>query len=110
MNLTELKNRLIQEGYNDNQVTESTAERLLSLKGRAAEMLKRWYINGEKPFFEAVNGIDSSFLVEKLHMKDPALIIAYAMLEEDPEENSRYFIHLSNNIIGFYPTASSSNN
>ena len=36
-------------------------------------------------------------------MKDPAIIIAYAMLLDDPKVNSEYFKDLSENRVGFYP-------
>lgn len=103
MDITQLKNRLLKEGYADNIVTEATAKRLMSLKGNAAKMLREWFEYGHIPSFECIDGVDSKFLCEKLHMKAPAVIIAYAMLEDSPVENAKYFKHLSNNIIGFYP-------
>lgn len=98
-----LKSRLIEDGYADNDTTAETAKRLLSFKGRAAQMLDEWLLNETMPHFEPIDGVGSDFLLSKLKMKAPALIIAYAMLEADPLENSNYFKHLSENIIGFYP-------
>lgn len=99
-----LKSRLSKEGYLNNSVTEATAHRLLSLEGEAYSMLVDWLENGTKPSFGSIEGVDSSFLVDRLQMKDPALIIAYAMLKENPTENAAYFHKLADNIIGFYPS------
>lgn len=99
-----LKSRLVKEGYANNSVTEATAKRLLSFSGEAASMLVDWLENGTKPSFGYLGGVDSSFLVDKLKMKAPALIIAYVMLKEAPEENAAYFKNLADNIIDFYPT------
>ena len=43
------------------------------------------------------------FLQDQLKMKAPALAIAHAMLEAQPEENANYFKKLAKNIINFYP-------
>lgn len=99
-----LKSRLVKEGYANNSATEATVKRLLSFSGEAASMLIEWLENGTKPSFGSLGGVDSSFLVDKLKMKAPALIIAYVMLKEDPKENAAYFKKLADNIIGFYPT------
>lgn len=98
-----VKSCLIKTGYADNSVTEATAHRLLSLNGDAAKMLENWLKTGEQPSFKPINDVDSNFLVDKLKMKVPALIIAYAMLIDSPKENADYFKTLANNIIGFYP-------
>lgn len=99
-----LKSRLVKEGYANNSVTDATAERLLSFSGEAASMLIAWLENGTEPSFDSLGGVDSSFLVDKLKMKAPALIIAYVMLKEDTNGNAAYFKKLADNIIGFYPT------
>ena len=52
---------------------------------------------------DAIEGVDSDFLKDKLCMKEPAIIIAYAILLDDPKEISEYFKHLSENRVGFYP-------
>lgn len=104
MDIKELKNLLVEKaGYPDNGVTEQTARRLLSFGGKASEMLKAWIENGAEPHFGAVEGIDSEFLRKKLGMKAPALIIAYAMLEVDPEENAAYLKNLAENRIEYHP-------
>ena len=66
-------------------------------------MLYDWIYNGVLPSFEPICGIDSEFLLNRLNMRAPALIIAHSMLEEEPEENASYFKKLADNIIGFYP-------
>lgn len=98
-----IKKALLAEGYADNKPTEATVDRLLSLKGTPAEMLKKWIEEKQQPDFESIEGVDSLFLRTKLRMKQPAIIIAYAMLLDNPKENADYFKHLANNQIGFYP-------
>lgn len=98
-----IKSHLLKDGYHDNSSTNETARRLLSLSGEPASMLSAWVENGTIPTFEAIQGVDSTFLIDMLHMKSPALIIAYAMLKDDPTENASYFKKLADNIIGFYP-------
>lgn len=83
----ELKSRLLQEGYVEANGIESTIDRLLSLEGHANEMLNAWVLEGKVPEFEAIEGIDSRVLREKLGMKEPAVIISYWMLEKDPKLN-----------------------
>ena len=103
MNTNILKKQLMETGYSDNQSTDSTVSRLNFLMGKPHEMLSKWIANREQPDFEAIEGVDSNFLRDNLQMKDPAIIIAYAMLLESPLENAAYFRHLSTNIVGFYP-------
>lgn len=103
MNFSIVKSSLLNAGYLDNSVTDSTVNRLLTLSGKSHEMLYDWIYNGVSPSFKPICGIDSEFLVNKLSMKAPALIIAYSMLEEKPEENAIYFKKLADNIVGFYP-------
>lgn len=98
-----LKSCLVKEGYANNSVTEATAKRLHSFNGEAASMLTEWLENGSEPSFGSLEGVNSSFLVDKLKLKAPALIIAYVMLKENPKENAAYFKKLVDNIIGFYP-------
>lgn len=99
-----IKQCLLADGYADSQATNDTVLRLLSLKGKARVMLKEWVELGKEPQFESINGVDSCFLRQRLKMKSAALILAYAMLLDAPIENADYFKHLSNNIIGFYPS------
>lgn len=103
MDKEQIKQLLYDCGYADNYLTDETVKRLLSLTGRPSEMLKGWIENGDMPTFGPIKGIGSEFLSSKLKMKVPALIIAYAMIEIEPEENARYFKYLSENITGFYP-------
>lgn len=103
MNKEIIKQRLLEDGYPDTQALEATIDRLYSLKGKPHELLESWLHEGKAPAFEAIEGVDSNFLKEKLSMKDPAIIIAFEMLLDDPKENSEYFKHLSENRIGFYP-------
>lgn len=107
MNAEELSKILVErEGYPDNGTTLATARRLLGFGGKAAEMLSRWIKDGEKPEFEAIEGVDSNFLRSRLDMKDPAVIISYAMLEADPKENAEYLKHLATDRIIFRPQIS----
>lgn len=99
-----IRQRLLADGYDDLPTTDDTVNRLLSLKGKANDMLTEWAEHGKKPEFEPIDGIDSGFLRQRLQMTDAAVIIAYAMLLDNPEENAVYFKHLADNIIGFYPT------
>lgn len=98
------RQRLLADGYEDLPTTDDTVKRLLSLKGKAHDMLTAWAEHGKRPEFGPINGIDSDFLRQRLQMKDAAVIIAYAMLLDNPEENAVYFKHLADNIIGFYPS------
>ena len=94
MDKEQLKSKLIANGYPPNHSVDMTCQRLLWLRGKPAEMLKMWYDKGIEPKFDAIGGIDSNFLKEKLLMKAPAIIIAYAMLLNSPKENSAYFKQL----------------
>ncbi len=100
-----LKERLLKDGYVDSPKTDETAKRLLSLTGKPLTMLEEWIELGIKPHFSAIEGVDYSFLQQRLSMKDAALIIAYSMLLDNPKDNASYFKHLADNIIGFYPTS-----
>lgn len=98
-----VKQKLLEDGYSDSKALDETVNRLVNLSGASFELLADWIYNGKTPAFMAIEGVDSNFLREKLNMKDPAIIIAYAMLLENAEENSKYFKYLSENIVGFYP-------
>lgn len=91
----ELKNRLIQEGYLEENGLDGTVNNLLNLEGQAAVMLKEWFEEGKLPEFEAIEGVDSKILREELKMKEPAIILSYGMLLKDPKMNS---VHLKNMI------------
>lgn len=100
---TILKQKLLAIGYTDDENLDQTVRRLLSMDGKAKEMLQNWMENGSSPSFEAIGGVSSDFLRERLAMKDPAVIIAYYMLLLDPEDNSRYFKHLADTLVDYFP-------
>ena len=85
----ELKNRLIQEGYIEEFGIDRTIDNLLNLDGKAAEMLRAWMNEGATPIFDAIEGIDSSILRERLKMKEPAIILSYGMLLKNVRINSK---------------------
>lgn len=103
MNKEIVKQKLLEAGYSDTQALDATINRLCDLKGKPNELLVSWIYEGKTPIFEAIEGVDSDFLKDKLCMKDPAIIIAFSMLIDEPKENSAYFKHLSENKVGFYP-------
>ena len=103
MNKEIVKQRLLEVGYTDAPALDATISRLCELKGEPFNLLVSWLYEGKAPTFDAIEGVDSDFLKDKLCMKEPAIIIAYAMLLDDPKENSEYFKHLSENRVGFYP-------
>ena len=103
MNKEIVKQKLLEIGYSNTSALDATVNRLCDLKGKPHELLVSWIYDDKTPIFETIEGIDSSFLKEKLCMKDPAVIIAYSMLLADAKENADYFKHLSENKIGFYP-------
>lgn len=83
-----LRECLLEVGYPDTLITDKSVEHLLNLKGVAAEMLKTWMETGKVTKFEAIEGIDRNFLRDNLKMKDPAIIMAYGMLLENPKYNA----------------------
>lgn len=86
-----LKERLLEVGYIDSPITDKAAEHLLTLKGKAAAMLQKWIDTGRIPSFESIEGIDKKFLRDTLRMKDPAIIMAYGMLLDNPKYNAMLF-------------------
>lgn len=86
-----LKERVLEIGYIDSPITEKAVEHLLALKGEAAAMLQKWYDSGRVDSFEAIEGIDKKFLRDTLRMKDPAIIMAYGMLLDNPKYNAMLF-------------------
>ena len=103
LNREELKARLITEGYAEQYGFEQTIDRLMNFDGKPKDMLKEWMETGEVPEFEAIQDIDIVFLRNKLRMKDPAIIIAYAMLLEDPHSNGMYLKRLAGNRMIYFP-------
>lgn len=91
----QLRYRLIQEGYTG-ELLDQTTQNLLKLKGTAAEMLDSWLEYGIAPKFDNIYGLDSTFLREQLKMKDPAIILSYGLLIDNPLQNSRYLKSLLN--------------
>lgn len=102
INREELKVRLITEGYADQYGFEQTIDRLINFDGKPGEMLKTWMKTGEISEFEAIQGIDVTFLRNKLRMKDPAIIIAYAILLADPQSNGMYLKRLAESRIIYH--------
>ena len=100
-NREELKARLIAEGYAGQYGFEQTIDRLINLDGKPKEMLNEWMETGKISEFEAINDIDVSFLRNKLEMKDPAIIISYAMLLANPQSNGMYLKRLVDRKIIF---------
>lgn len=99
-----LRKALIKEGYQNTTALDATINRLLALRAEPCALLEAWLYKDIEPQFDAIEGIDSVFLKEKLQMKNPAIILAYSMLLDSPKENAAYFIYLSENKIGFYPS------
>lgn len=86
-----LKELLLEAGYVDTPITEKTIEHLLQLKGEAASMLEKWCESGRVPSFNPIEGIDKKYLRDTLKMKDPAIIMAYGMLLDNPKYNAMLF-------------------
>ena len=89
IDLHKLRTRLIQEGYSG-VILDQTAKNLFQLDGKAAEMLNFWLEYGIAPNFDYIYGLNSTFLREQLKMKDPAIILSYGLLIDNPSRNSRY--------------------
>ncbi len=89
-----LKTRLLEEGYKEEYGLDETMDRLLNLNGDARLKLYEWLYEGKIPTFKAIEGVDSSILRENLQMKEPAIILSYAMLLHNPEINSIYLKNL----------------
>lgn len=89
ISIQQLKKRLAQEGYTG-LLLEQTAGDLLKLDGKAAEMLNSWLDNGIRPDFDDIEGVNSRLLREQYRMKEPAIILSYGMLLNNPVHNSSY--------------------
>lgn len=92
INRQQLRTRLVQEGYSG-ALLEQTTDDLIKLDGKAAEMLRSWLNDGIKPEFNDIEGLDSRLLREHYQMKEPAIILSYGMLMNNPVQNSK---HLKN--------------
>lgn len=88
-----LRQRLSREGYPE-QMLDSTVHNLLQLEGKAAHMLEAWLHKGIKPEFGDIEGVNSDILRNRLKMKEPAIILSYGMLVNNPSGNSGYFKNL----------------
>ena len=95
--------RLREAGYPDTPGFSNMVNRLVSLEGEAKTMLDKWLRDDEKVFFSEIDGVDSDYLRDSLGMKEPAIIISYAMLKLDPIANSEYFKNLVTNRNLFKP-------
>lgn len=91
----ELRRRLIKEEYPES-LLEQTTDNLLRLDGKAAEMLRSWLEYGTVPEFNDINGVSSAYLREHLKMKDPAIILSYGMLIDNPSRNSKFLKNMPN--------------
>ena len=85
---SKLKHLLINEGYIDSNGIEMTLDNLMNLTGLAAEMLEEWIKTGKVKQFEPIEGFDRNFLRNNMKMKDPAIILAYGMLLDNPKYNA----------------------
>lgn len=98
ISIQKLKKRLFQEGYRG-ALLEQTAGDLLKLDGEAADMLHSWIDFGTKPEFGDIEGLNSSILRNHYKMKDPAIILSYGMLMNNPVRNGKYLKSLLNRQI-----------
>lgn len=94
INKEELRERLLNEGYLEECGLDRTVENLLNLNRledkRAYQMLEKWIQTGKIDKFEPIEGIDYKFLKDTLHMKKPAIILAYGMLLYDAKRNALF--------------------
>lgn len=80
----EIKNRLLEEDYPNNEVLlKSVTRQLLSLEGKGKEALINWYEKGEVPKFE-IEGINPNYLKNNHNMSKAAIVLVYARLCDDP--------------------------
>lgn len=103
INKEKLRERLLQEGYIEANGLNGTIDRLVNLKGKALEMLVNWIDKGIIPEFEEIEGVDSTFLREQLEMKEPAIILSYGMLLNDPKDAAEKLKSLVTDRFDFYP-------
>ena len=103
MTKDDIKIRLISIGYPQTPGLDQTVDRLIGFTGEPKEMLEAWMERVVVPEFDSIYGISSSFLREKLGMKDPAIIIAFAMLLDNPKENADYLKQLVEKRFDFNP-------
>ena len=83
-----LKDMLLNEGYIESNGIEMTLDNLMNLTGEAAEMLQEYMETGKVRKFEPIEGFDRNFLRNEMKMKNPAIILAYGMLLDNPKYNA----------------------
>lgn len=103
---TLIRLRLRETGYPETPGLTDTVNRLATLDGEPKKMLDSWLRNNEEVIFSPIKGIDAAFLREKLGMKEPAIIISFAMLQNSPTSNSEYFKKLATQRNSFKPNNS----
>ena len=67
MNKEIVKQRLLEVGYTDAPALDATISRLCELKGEPFKLLVSWLYEGKAPTFDAIEGVDSDFLKDKLY-------------------------------------------
>ncbi len=88
INRDKLKSLLLNEGYIEANGIEMTLNNLMNLTGEAAKMLQEWMETGKVRKFEPIEGFDRNFLRNEMKMKNPAIILAYGMLLDNPKYNA----------------------
>ena len=83
-----LKDMLLNEGYIESNGIEMTLDNLMNLTGEAAEMLQEYMETGKVRKFEPIEGFHRNFLRNEMKMKNPAIILAYGMLLDNPKYNA----------------------
>lgn len=91
----QLKARLVKDGYADDMLNQ-TMESLMKLDGKAAEMLMSWLKYDVTPEFDNVGEFNSVILRGKFNMKDPAIILAYGLLVNNPLQGSSFLKDMYN--------------
>lgn len=89
INEQELKSRLLEDGYVEENGLNATISHLLNLGEEPTRMLYDWITTEKKPEFSEIHGISSEILRHNVGLKEPAIIIAYDMLLTNPRRNSK---------------------
>lgn len=87
--------RLRESGYPDTPGFNEIVNRLAVLSGETKTMLDNWLRYNQQVSFSEIEGIDDKYLRDYLNMKEPAIIISYAMLKADPIANAKFFKNLA---------------
>ena len=88
INKQELKSRLLEDGYVEENGLNATISHLLNLSEEPTRMLYDWIKTKKTPEFSEIYGISSDLLRQSVGMKEPAIIIAFDMLLTNPKRNS----------------------